>query len=214
MSKQCVQCGGEFTRPPNRSAGQWAKMRCCSARCANTQRARRQRHGLTTQQRWATQWERQRRIEDNAELKAWKPKAWPHCKVAARPQPRRFISRVCQACGAMWLSYSAMPDTTYCKPCNRARWRETHYERAARYGVRFDVVDPLRIFERDGWRCQLCGIRVQRSGWPNPKRATLDHIIPFARGGAHTEDNLQCACWLCNSRKGAGSANDQLRLAV
>lgn len=140
------------------------------------------------------------------------------CGATFHPTPGRSSAqwerqRFC-SCDVMWLSYAAMPDADYCKRCNRARWRETHYERAARHGARFDVIDPIRIFERDHWRCQICRRKTERTGWPNPKRATLDHIVPLARGGQHVESNLQCACWLCNVRKGARSANDQLRLAV
>lgn len=29
----------------------------------------------------------------------------------------------------------------------------------------------------------------------------MDHIIPLARGGLHTEDNLQLAHYLCNVLK-------------
>lgn len=31
---------------------------------------------------------------------------------------------------------------------------------------------------------------------------TLDHIIPLSKGGSHTADNLQCAHFMCNSKKG------------
>ncbi len=31
---------------------------------------------------------------------------------------------------------------------------------------------------------------------------TMDHIVPTARGGRHTPDNVVPACRSCNSRKG------------
>lgn len=212
----CQQCSARYTRPPRRSATQWARMRFCSTRCGNTWRARQQRPALSTQRAWALAWERQRAIQDRAEIKAWKPKVWPHSRLSQAPQPRQFVAAKCQApgCNTTWIQYANRKDGPYCKRCNRARWRETHYERAARHGALFEVIDPIRIFERDRWRCQLCGDKTQRTGWPNPKRATLDHIVPLSRGGDHVESNLQCACWVCNARKGARSANDQLRLAI
>ncbi len=35
------------------------------------------------------------------------------------------------------------------------------------------------------------------------RKATLDHILPLAKGGSHTRDNLCAACKSCNSKKNA-----------
>lgn len=60
----------------------------------------------------------------------------------------------------------------------------------------------LEIFERDNWRCQLCGGAVDRTlPYPNPMSASLDHVLPIARGGGHTRKNAQLAHLGCNSRK-------------
>jgi hypothetical protein len=53
------------------------------------------------------------------------------------------------------------------------------------------------IVERDRSTCYLCGRELGAT------EITLDHVIPLARGGAHTEENLRVACRSCNSRKGA-----------
>lgn len=45
------------------------------------------------------------------------------------------------------------------------------------------------------WRCAYCGAQ--------PERLTLDHLLPVARGGAHTASNVVPACKSCNSSKGA-----------
>lgn len=58
-------------------------------------------------------------------------------------------------------------------------------------------VDRQAIIARDGGRCHLCG------GYPTGLDLTLDHVVPLARGGAHTEANLRVACRSCNSRKAA-----------
>lgn len=70
------------------------------------------------------------------------------------------------------------------------------------------------IFERDGWKCQLCGDPLNRAVVaPHPDAPTIDHIIPLAQGGTHEPRNVQAAHFLCNSRKGdRGAACDQLRL--
>jgi 5-methylcytosine-specific restriction endonuclease McrA len=44
-------------------------------------------------------------------------------------------------------------------------------------------------------RCYYCGRRV---GYKN---LTMDHVIPLARGGRSTRDNLVPCCKSCNTRK-------------
>lgn len=68
-------------------------------------------------------------------------------------------------------------------------------------------IDPRQVYERDGWTCQLCQKSVDRdASWPDPWVATLDHVRAVTRGGAHTEDNVQCAHWICNVLKGNRAA--------
>jgi 5-methylcytosine-specific restriction endonuclease McrA len=58
---------------------------------------------------------------------------------------------------------------------------------------------PCEIFERDDWRCGLCGGDVpQDARFPDPLSATIDHIIPLSCGGQHTEANVQLAHLTCN----------------
>lgn len=60
------------------------------------------------------------------------------------------------------------------------------------------------VFERDGWRCGICGEPVDPNlKWPDEWSASLDHVLPLAAGGWHTVDNTQCAHLICNIRKGA-----------
>jgi 5-methylcytosine-specific restriction endonuclease McrA len=74
-------------------------------------------------------------------------------------------------------------------------------------------INRLVIFERDGWRCQLCGKRTDRTKvHPHPDAPVLDHIVPLSVGGPHEPSNVQCAHSRCNGLKGARAANDQLRL--
>ncbi|MBO9534702.1 MAG: HNH endonuclease [Solirubrobacteraceae bacterium] len=49
------------------------------------------------------------------------------------------------------------------------------------------------IFARDGWRCQYCDSRSD---------LTVDHVIPRAKGGGSTWDNVVACCAPCNRRKG------------
>ncbi|MFI0162596.1 HNH endonuclease [Streptomyces albidoflavus] len=64
-------------------------------------------------------------------------------------------------------------------------------------------IDPLAIYRRDGWICQICHSLVDPSrAWPDMWCATIDHHVPLSAGGEHTLDNVRLAHWICNLRKG------------
>ncbi|MDD2876549.1 MAG: HNH endonuclease [Acidiphilium sp.] len=55
----------------------------------------------------------------------------------------------------------------------------------------------FNVFLRDGFTCQYCHGRL-----PAPD-LTFDHVIPRARGGRTTWENVVTACGRCNLRKGS-----------
>ncbi len=56
----------------------------------------------------------------------------------------------------------------------------------------------LQIKERDNYTCKMCG----NSTFSEPNLLLeIDHILPVAKGGCTTEDNLQTLCWKCNRSK-------------
>jgi hypothetical protein len=63
------------------------------------------------------------------------------------------------------------------------------------------------VGDRDGWRCHLCGKRVNRGLlWPHPMSASRDHLIPVVEGGSNDGWNLALAHWICNVRRGTSGA--------
>lgn len=89
-----------------------------------------------------------------------------------------------------------------------------HKRRAARFGVEYETFNPAEIFERDGYRCQICG-RKTRPDFKNVNHMlypNLDHIISLSNGGVHTRQNMQCLCHQCNIIKSNNDNNVQLRL--
>lgn len=66
-------------------------------------------------------------------------------------------------------------------------------------------------FIKDNFTCQECGYHKTLEGRPwLPELSNLecDHIIPLARGGETTMDNLQTLCKKCNRQKGIKVADD------
>lgn len=92
------------------------------------------------------------------------------------------------------------------------RWREANRERKAEKDRRrrarlldayVESIEMNDVWDRDGGTCQLCHEPVDPDlPWPHPMRATLDHVIPLARGGMHERANVQLAHMRCNSVKG------------
>ncbi len=60
------------------------------------------------------------------------------------------------------------------------------------------VSNKLRftIYKRDGYRCRKCGVSQRYA------QLEIDHVIPIAKGGKSTYDNLQTLCHKCNVEKG------------
>jgi len=55
------------------------------------------------------------------------------------------------------------------------------------------ILSRENVFRRDGYQCQYCGTKED---------LTLDHVIPKAKGGSTSWNNLVTACKGCNSKKG------------
>ena len=103
-----------------------------------------------------------------------------------------------------------------------AEWRKSNPERASEYGKAWREANPgehtrheqnrrARINESGGklspglysrlmkiqrGKCVACGCDIR-------KLAHMDHIMPLARGGANTDDNIQLLCQPCNNTKHA-----------
>lgn len=118
--------------------------------------------------------------------------------------------RACQACRATFAPAYGDRRRRFCSTaCGRnfaRRGKPKNAEARARArGVKVDYsITNTEVFNRDGWRCQLCRRPTPRrlKGSYDGRAPELDHIVPFAAGGAHTWDNVQCACRDCNQRKG------------
>lgn len=136
-------------------------------------------------------------------------------------------SFTCQICGAQSEMYELYEEQGACSACvcrlanlyarahfgepmpefcAEGEWEAYQEERealAARSGRSRYTKKPIpqglrtKVFERDGFRCQLCGAQ---------KDLRADHIHPERHGGPTTLENLQTLCQSCNGKKGARRA--------
>lgn len=123
----------------------------------------------------------------------------------------RHASRPCATCGQP-VGYRLGRPKEYCsRDCHRrsdahrAAKRISKAARSARKrgAVVSESVSPRRVFERAGWRCQICGVKTPAKyrGTHRHDAPELDHVVPLSKGGAHTYANAQCACRACNQWK-------------
>ncbi len=152
----------------------------------------------------------------------------PECKAARRKKKEEIQKRkrvaaravlraafkpvpfVCKGCGIKAFTSFDHPNRKvfHSDECFQRFVTKTHGKhpkRARAKGVPYEYFEATRIFERDHWRCQLCGRKTPKRlrGTSHPRAPTLDHITPIGKGGSHTIVNVQTACKECNSDKGS-----------
>ena len=90
------------------------------------------------------------------------------------------------------------------------RWRErqgpnTGRSRKAGPGLK------AKVFGRDGYRCRLCGCGIGQVcdlHWAQVTRLDVAHVVPWAKGGATSLENLRVTCHPCNQKE-RGSTEGQ-----
>jgi hypothetical protein len=108
--------------------------------------------------------------------------------------------KLCKLCGEWFMHGGSIK---YCRDyCADCRDHGISRDRLEKFGCSWETVNPRIVFKRDNWTCQHCNYVtpewLRGLGLEGP---TLDHILPIAKGGAHSYANTQCLCGACNSKK-------------
>lgn len=114
----------------------------------------------------------------------------------SRPHPAPVCSAVC---------YQDYKRKAKDKPSYRAaKYASKARRRMVQRDATVESVDPIAVFERDGWRCYICGKDTPRElrGTNHDDAPELEHKISLFNGGDHSYANTACACRSCNAEKG------------
>lgn len=167
---------------------------------------------------------------------AWRPSPLVVAECAALKRIAGYVERPvkylvgCRQCDArmVWTRKTGGCQR-FCDACKKAKGIASRHtegskrarrvakakRRAVERGAMADNIDPIKVFERDGWRCHLCKrlTHKARRGTAHPRAPELDHVVTLADGGAHTWGNVACSCRECNAVKG-GKSMGQIGLPI
>jgi len=160
---------------------------------------------------------------------------WRTCVGCGKEFNRRICGSMPHQDKGKYCTKQCYFDHRFGKDRPRKQWSTTTKDRASRralhvslkqrckhYGVPFDPACTRKaVCERDGWKCQDCGVQCHKGGHRFNKKtrktslrnAEHDHIVPLAWGvptKGNTFDNSQCLCRKCNLKKGSRRAGQMI----
>ena len=197
-ARLCAHCAAIM--PPPRSTGPLATY--CSSSCRRKAYEARHPQRILQQRRKKNEISRQRTAFIRSSIPTI---SCPICGTRFKPATvgksgvyRKYCSRTCTLRGFYELRKE---DGRQGRIFTEKRERRA----LARQPGMSDVARPKwrqRVFDRDGWTCYLCHDLVdQDARSPEPWSPVVDHVVPLARGGAHSSGNWRCAHFICNSVK-------------
>lgn len=211
-TRACRRCGQTFVRKRSRDSG-----RFCSISCAHP--AVQNASGLEKTTPMCAVCGVEFVSRNRAEVcsdQCRKARARRQARDNYRPT-RTQIARRCRVCAKEFVADHAnrLICSMQCvRKDARTKFGKHHRHRARRFGVAYEPVNRLKVFERDGWKCQCCGRPAPRRlmGTMNKRAPELDHRVPLVLGGPHSYENCQLACKRCNESKGGKHIRGQMQL--
>lgn len=191
-NKVCEWCGKSYEVKPKYAS----QSRFCSDECQQTWYSREIRgHGSWEEY----QEERDKQKEERLEKLEEERKA-------------KIKTKECSECGQPFETIQ--PNQLTCsKECGRLRKnRLRRYYKEERYNEENLIDKDITVkvlYKRDKGICYICGgkcdfkdhTQINGHFTAGPNYPSIDHVIPIARGGMHTWDNVKLAHHYCNSTK-------------
>lgn len=110
------------------------------------------------------------------------------------------VEEICKKYGIHYATVLARMKRMEISPRFSGDYRNRYKWRADYYNVEYDSSITLdAVFKHDNGICKICGKPIDRS--IDALKPTIDHIVPYAKGGGHTWNNVQLAHKRCNCLK-------------
>lgn len=118
--------------------------------------------------------------------------------------------QICEYCGKEFSGRKRKYCSDICMK-KQSSATKSHIRRLRIQNKPHDNIPLRKLEERDKCICWLCGGKTNRTDriihdcWyeAGPTHPSIDHVIPLAKGGTHTWNNVRLAHWKCNSLRGA-----------
>lgn len=190
---RCKKCGHVHTH------SWWGIRHKGATLCPNCQKKERQEREAEEKKKREAEREKQR---INAERKKRGEQAIKLLKHAKR------LHR-CPVCGTI------TDNKIYCSQKCYAKAHERTKDANRRKKIKNAIIDKdislEKLYKRDNGICSICGGKCDWSDHQYRGRyfivgktyPTIDHVIPLAKGGTHSWDNVKLAHHSCNTAKGA-----------
>lgn len=123
---------------------------------------------------------------------------------------------LCRYCGIKKHFKTRAKKRKYCSKRCEKRYDKQNREHLRRANGPVDIIGLKTLAKKSNYLCALCGVKcVHPTSLNANNEYSMDHIIPLAKGGTHTWDNVQLACRQCNGLKSDSILpNTQLRLSL
>lgn len=207
IQKICAVCGKTFETRRDADI-------CCSPECSKEHKRERNRIYDRTR-RHRVSWDeytikRKQEAEDRAILKAEEKRKY---------RETHTVTRKCVVCGASFNCLDTETNKTCSHDCSieyRRSLQRRYKDKRIPKEQRVDRIPLDLLFKRDKGKCWICGgdcdwndWRISKNGYqyPGDNYPTKDHVVPIARGGLDSWDNVRLAHWLCNLKKSDNLVN-------
>ena len=131
---------------------------------------------------------------------------WTRCKPCTLARTKAYYETNREVHLARKKVYHAEKWATDHEYRDRRRAAKTRYHRLLA-SAKSEPYTRQEIFARDGWVCGICDEPVDPDlRAPDPKSASIDHVVPLSLGGDDTPANVRLAHLGCNVSRGAGVA--------
>jgi hypothetical protein len=153
--------------------------------------------------------ERREQAENDARTKA-EQRAIKEADLISRQTEERLAIHICKNCGQEYsIGATGYNSVKYCseKCMKRYVMRVKNDRRIRKLKTRRRDIDITleKLFRRDRGVCYLCGGGCDWTdmfeGNAGKNYPSIDHVIPVAKGGTHTWDNIKLAHRKCNTAK-------------